>query len=368
MIADATPMDLETIALRGLRVADCRLQGQLMPFTLRGAPGPTGPRVAPEGHSLRYSAIAALGLGRRPVEVQRAVLGGRDAAWLARACLQAARGSDDGGAVALSVWAAGEVAGTADDDLLVLLLDAVRGASIPTVECAWAVLAGLASPAAGSARLAAEGMALLLTHQNRAGVFPHSLPRAGGVRGHVSCFADQVYPVQALARFAARTGDNRALTAADAAARWLVSLQGAAGQWWWHYDARTGDVVERYPVYSVHQYAMAPMALSELAAAGGRDHDAPVHRGLAWLQTHPECVEPLVAPDLGVVWRKVGRREPPKAARTVAALAGRVSPRISVPGVDRLWPPGRVDYECRPYELGWLLYASAGPVGQGGAR
>jgi len=20
-------------------------------------------------------------------------------------------------------------------------------------------------------------------------------------------------------------------------------------------------------------------------------------------------------------------------------------------------PPGRVDYECRPYELGWLLYA-----------
>ena len=132
-------------------------------------------------------------------------------------------------------------------------------------------------------------------------------------------------------------------------------------------DSRTGDVVERYPVYSVHQYAMAPMALTELAAAGGRDHDGSVRRGLAWLQIHPECVEPLVAPDLGVVWRKVGRREPAKAARTVAALASRVHAGTSVSGVDRLWPPGRVDYECRPYELGWLLYASAGSAARGGA-
>ena len=156
----------------------------------------------------------------------------------------------------------------------------------------------------------------------------------------------------------ADTGDSAAMAAAEVTARLLVGAQGAAGQWWWHYDARTGDVVERYPTYSVHQHGMAPMVLSELAAAGGTDHREAVQRGFDWLSTHPECVEPVVAPDLGVVWRKVGRREPFKAARAAGALATRVRPGARVPFVDRVWPAGRVDYECRPYELGWLLYAS----------
>ena len=268
--------------------------------------------MVPEGTSLRYSAIAALGLGRCPVEAQHAVLGGQDAAELARACLASVRDSSDTGAVALSVWAAGEVAGVGDGTLVARLLDALRGESITTVECAWIVLAGLASPSPASGTLAAEAVALLLAHQAPADVFPHDLPRSGGPRGHVSCFADQIYPIQALARFAARTGDERALAEADAAAEWLVERQGPSGQWWWHYDARTGDVVERYPVYSVHQHGMAPMALSELAAAGGHNHGGAVRWGRHWLDAHPECVEPLVAPELGVVWRKVGRQEPLK--------------------------------------------------------
>ena len=27
-----------------------------------------------------------------------------------------------------------------------------------------------------------------------------------------------------------------------------------------------------------------------------------------------------------------------------------------VAALDRVYPPGVVDHECRPYELGWLLY------------
>jgi hypothetical protein len=69
-------------------------------------------------------------------------------------------------------------------------------------------------------------------------------------------------------------------------------------------------------------------------------------------------VEPLVVPDLGVVWRKVGRREPFKVARAANAAATRLRRGARAPFVDRIWPAGRVDYECRPYELGWLLYAS----------
>jgi len=352
-----TTEDLVATALRGL--AASRLADGGMAFTLRGAPGPHGPQLVPEGRSLRYTAIAALGLGRQPVDVQREVLGGSDAAALAVSCLLLAHDSADPGAVALALWAAGEVAGATDTALAAGLLDAVRRPGVATVDCAWAVIAGLAMPECETASdLAHEGADRLLARQGPQGTFPHTLPRPGGLRGHVGSFADQIYPVQALTRFGARAGNAGILAAAGVAADRLVELQGPAGQWWWHYDVRTGDVVERYPVYSVHQHGMAPMVLTELARAGGADHTAAVRLGMDWLWTHPECLEPLVAPALGVVWRKVGRREPIKAARAVGALSSRVRPGMEVPFLDRILPPGRVDYECRPYELGWLLYAS----------
>ncbi len=354
----ASARDLVAVALMGLAACEY-VPGHEMPFTLRGVPGPNGPTVRPEGHSVRYTAIAALGLGRQPEHVQREVLGGSDAAAMARSCLKLATASTDAGGHALALWAAAEVAGATDDALVARLLDAVRRPSLPTVDCAWAVVAGLAMPDGAMANsLAREGVARLMANQGAKGTFPHLLPASEGLRGHVGSFADQIYPIHAFVRFAARTGDSAAMAAAEVTARLLVGAQGAAGQWWWHYDARTGDVVERYPTYSVHQHGMAPMVLSELAAAGGTDHREAVQRGFDWLSTHPECVEPVVAPDLGVVWRKVGRREPFKAARAAGALATRVRPGARVPFVDRVWPAGRVDYECRPYELGWLLYAS----------
>jgi len=360
--------DLRPVALAGLTTATSAAGGPLVPFTLRGAPGTRGPTVVPEGRSLRYSGIVALGLSRQPLDVQRSVLGGADAASLALACLEAARASDDLGAVALALWAAAEVGAVVDAALSGRLLDGVRHARIPTVVCAWALVAGLAQAAEPvSAALADEAAALLLAHQPSHGVFPHRLPRSSGLRGHVGCFADQVYPIQALARFAAHSGDRQALAAAGRTAARMVALQGPAGQWWWHYDARTGDIAERYPVYSVHQYGMAPMALAELALAGGDDHGPAIDRGVNWLVTHPECVEPLVSSGLGVVWRKVGRRDARKAARAVGALNSRVRPHTLAPGVDRLWRADRVDYECRPYELGWLLYA-AGSVHYEGNR
>ncbi len=358
---DPSTTDLVTLALQGLSACGYTPNREL-PFTLRGGAGPHGPVVTAEGHSLRYTAIAALGLARQPIDVQRQVLAGSDAAAMAKSCLTLAAGSTDPGAVAISLWAAAEVAGVTDDGLATTLLIAVRSPSIATVDCSWAVVAGLAMPAGPTAEaLAREASKRLLANQGPMGTFPHQLPASGGLRGHVGSFADQIYPIQALARYAARTGDAAALAAAEKTAQRIVDLQGPAGQWWWHYDARTGEVVERYPVYSVHQHGMAPMVLDELAASGGTNHGDAVERGFEWLRTHPECVEPLVAPDLGVVWRKVGRREPFKAARAVNAAATRLHRGAQAPFVDRIWPPGRVDYECRPYELGWLLYASGAP-------
>lgn len=147
-------------------------------------------------------------------------------------------------------------------------------------------------------------------------------------------------------------------------------MQGPEGQWWWHYDTRDGSVVEGYPVYSVHQHAMGPMALLDLREAGGADHLGAVAKGLRWLDRHPEVDAPLVSEQQGVIWRKVGRSEPRKAVRMISAVTTALKPGLHLPGLDAIFPPDRVDRECRPYELGWLLYAwlSGGAVVAGTLR
>jgi hypothetical protein len=283
-------------------------------------------RIRQEGTSLRYTAIAALGLSRLGRAEQEAALGGRDAA---------------------------------DPALLARLgHDLASGEPIPTVDLSWTVTAAVAAGSAGEA-VAQLAVTRLLEGQGRHGIFPHVVPARtqNRWRRHVGSFADQIYPVQALARMAGATGDRTLLAAAEATADRICELQGPGGQWWWHYDARTGGVVERFPVYSVHQHAMAPMGLFDLAGAGGRDRTAEIVRGLRWIGNHPEVDEDLVDASFGMIWRKVGRREPPKAVRRLSAVTTAIRPGLHLPRLDRMFPADRVDHECRPYELGWLLYA-----------
>lgn len=329
--------------------------------TMRGLPSATGPHLVREGTNLRYAAIVALGLNHTDEGTQRRVLSGITAAELTTAVAKRAGRDADPGAVALAAWATAEVDQRHAATLFMRMRDMLAsGDPLPTVDVAWMLTAAVASSYLGDTEdIVAATRSRLLAQQGPTGLFPHALPASslGRFRAHVGCFADQVYPIQALARMAAVGADNMALTAADACAQRICDLQGQAGQWWWHYDVRNGSVVEGYPVYSVHQHAMAPMALFDLFDAGGADHHTSIVSGVSWLTTHPEVLDELVDERLGVVWRKVGRHEPAKAARKINAVTTSLRPGFILPGQDRAFPTTRVDHECRPYELGWLLYA-----------
>lgn len=342
----------------GLPVAYDTVTGEFAQ-TVRRANGPDVVTTRREGTNLRYAAIAALGLGRLDVADQRDALGGRTAAELTRSVGARVLEQSDPGAVALALWAAAEVSGTGDAALLSRLGAVLAsGRPIPTVDLSWMLTAAVSAGRSGQP-VAEEAASRLLRAQGVAGIFPHMSPADSQHRWrrHVGCFADQVYPIQALARMFRVSRAPELLDAAEATARRICDLQGPDGQWWWHYDARTGDVVERYPVYSVHQHSMAPMALFDLADAGGKDRTSEIIDGLRWLGSHPEVDEELVVDRPGVIWRKVGRREPAKAVRKLSAVTTSIRPGLHVPGLDRAFPAERIDHECRPYELGWLLYA-----------
>jgi hypothetical protein len=193
-------------------------------------------------------------------------------------------------------------------------------------------------------------------------VFPHAtgpgLVRS--YRDHVACFADQVYPVQALARLHHSGDDPAALAAARTTAEQICRLQGPAGQWWWHYDARTGGVIEGYPVYTVHQHAMGPMALLDLTEAGGGDYAEPIRKGLRWLLGPAElgaAGEPMLLDDEGLTVRKVFRGDPHKIVRGLHTVTTRAHSRLRLPVINRMYRPTSLDRECRPYEFGWLYFA-----------
>ncbi len=215
--------------------------------------------------------MAGLGLSRLPMTQQADVLAGCRARDLVARTAERARTCSDPGAVALAAWAAAEVNGAHPTALLHRLARCVRsGVPLATVDLAWIVTALTAVRLEGTEDLFDLAVRRLLDAQGAQGIFPHHVPPQAQApwRAHVGSFADQIYPVQALARGYALTGDPALLEAANLTAQRLCDLQGPAGQWWWHYDTRTGGVVERYPVYSVHQHAMAPMVLHDLA--GGR--------------------------------------------------------------------------------------------------
>jgi hypothetical protein len=327
----------------------------------------TGDRVSARlsGTSLRYAAIAALGVSWLPSDQQPALLGGHRLDDFVALLVERQAASRNLGDIALVAWSAAQIGHP-------LLFDAIRRlrefdrrtAPEYVVEAAW-VVSALAEARAHldvEEHLTRARQRLLSSVVPGSPVFPHATGPGlvKSYRDHVACFADQVYPVQALARLHHSGDDPAALAAARTTAEQICRLQGPAGQWWWHYDARTGGVIEGYPVYTVHQHAMGPMALLDLTEAGGGDYAEPIRKGLRWLLGPAELGaggEPMLLDDEGLTVRKVFRGDPHKIVRGLHTVTTRAHSRLRLPVINRVYRPTSLDRECRPYEFGWLYFA-----------
>jgi hypothetical protein len=317
-----------------------------------------------QGLSPRYTMMTLLGLhryeracGDSPVEISsvlEALL--KDTGWLASA-----------GDLGLLLWTCAELV----PDRLPQIYESVRAADAltrfadgqqgSTMEVAW-YLTGLAAcylcgcaDLPGLAEQVTAARRILERNCGESGVYGHLWrggPLQGYIRRRIGTFADQVYPTIAFARLSQAIHDETALAIALRSVRTMCRLQGPLGEWSWHYDAASGTVVSRYPVYSVHQHAMGPMMLFAAAEASGSDFSEAIYKGLAWVSGNNELRRDFVEPSLGLIWRCIYLD--PINAYTDAALRaaglckGATSAQL------------KVRYECRPYELGWLLYAFAG--------
>jgi hypothetical protein len=319
-----------------------------------------------EGASIRYTIITLLGLDKAhrcglkvPFDVQR----------ITERLLDRAASFDSTGDLGLLLWLVAQ----ALPDRIDLL---IQGANIRralkqsrevqkglTTELSW-LLSGLCQvkEALGKekpemAGLPEEVYALIRDNYGGRGIFRH-MGRgtlAGQLRGRFGCFADQVYPIEAFSNFWRVYGDPGALKIAQECADMICRLQGRLGQWWWHYDATSGRVVGRYPVYSVHQDGMAPMALFAIGSASGQDYSGPIYKGLEWITGRNELGVNLVEERERMIWRSFYQGKTRKYAEAALSLAQLHFPARGFEGLMIL-------QECRPYHLGWLLYAFADKI------
>ncbi len=315
---------------------------------------------------LTSTCICLIGIQRAGIEPSSLQLDPRRTLDAAVSCARARRYPGGVGLLvwANAVWDGGEMDGMLRKAGFSLGTDGYAFASrLTTMESAW-LLSGLLHehrrrPTSVTRQLTEGVLRDLLERKTEgAGVMPHarrSGTPAHRMRSHIANFADQIYSIQALSFAALVLSQSRAADAARGLGRRIVDLQGPLGQWWWHYDSRGGAVSERFPVYSVHQHAMAPMALMALETAGGGTFSASISASHQWL-TRNELSVSMIDENAQTIWRDIERDT--HAVRRVAAQAREL---LGLHGRgEREWQPALVlNRETRPYEWAWCLYAGA---------
>lgn len=321
----------------------------------------SGPRRI--GSSVRYTAITLIGLAaaqRSGLEVPPGLETERLAARLSG---ELATGLGDLG---LILWALTtslpDQAGTFCKTLLARLNNPVDALyDLDTMQLAW-LLTGLCR--AHQAGLASAELENAIDHveqvlgsaQNQAtGLFYRFPAGRRSVIRWAANFAMEIYPIYALSLYAEVLGNPVGVKLAQACADTLCELQLSDGGWPWMYDVRTGRLIDPYPVYSVHQDGMAPMALIKLSRVAGKDYSAAIDRGVAWLESDNPMGVSMVDSQRMTIWR----------AQEIPRLFG-LQPRLLLNAGAALFlgrgllrmGPLRLVAECRPYHLGWLLHAA----------
>ena len=206
---------------------------------------------------------------------------------------------------------------------------------------------------------AVEVFKRIKNNYSKKGLFGHQSGKTigGAIRGNIGCFADQVYPIYALAKFSETHDEKEALTMARQCSQAICELQGAYGQWWWHYDVTNGKVAGRYPVFSVHQEGMAPMALIAASEKTGENYETCIYKGIDWITGKNELGIDFRDDKRNVIWRNLHRPKWKQRQELLSAMIGMDTIKKDAKDLEIL-------YECRPYNFGWLLYALAEKSGK----
>lgn len=309
------------------------------------------------GLSPRYTLMVALGFARAAAAGYTVPRSAADLVGVALAHPSDLTPGDRG----LALWALARLgdqrAEPLVDELAEVSLETLR--PLEGMEIGWLVTGAAAAVEAalpGAPALLDRFVGVLRSRRAASTPLYHHLGTGKG-RALLPNFATQIYSVLALSDTARVANDSVALADATRLADLLVELRGPDAGWPWLFHAEKGRVVETYQVYSVHQDAMAPMAMFALTeATGDRAYATAGAEGLPWCFGRNELEFQFYDASRRFAHRAIKRHGWADRAElwvnTAAGLSG-------VPKRVTLGKPV-VNTTCRPYHLGWILEAWAG--------
>lgn len=172
-------------------------------------------------------------------------------------------------------------------------------------------------------------------------------------------FATQIYSIYALAKVYCMGLNKNVIDVAKKAADVLFSFQLPDFGWPWIYDVEKNRVVEPYELYSVHQDAMAPMALFELYdATGDSQYKDSAVNSLTWIYGNNQLNSKMIDKTNGIIYRSIRRKKPfDKISLYGNSLSSKILSRYLFKANSKFV---EINKTCRPYHFGWLLQAWSG--------
>ena len=233
MFPNPLVMEFDDLVFQMRSIAVHALRGMYQPreglFVFRKKKGPSG--IIYEGLSRRYTAIVLIALAGEKSDLAEGILRGQALGNVCRRLEQSVLAAPNVGDAALTLWACCVLNISDRHRIREMLRDLFqRGGGCPTVEAAWALKAFCidCDAAVGDMR---EQLAerLMSAFNSEAGIFPHFIGNGRSLRDHVSCFADQVYPIQALSAYHRWSANKKALRWPAAAAKKYANFRGRGG-------------------------------------------------------------------------------------------------------------------------------------------
>lgn len=253
------------------------------------------------------------------------------------------------GELGLALWAEAASDGSAVDEIFGVIRRRLplETARLPLEDLAWLV-SGIAE-AGTDPDLLSEMSRALEGRAQRSGLFTDSHRRLGGGLGTIG---PQFHALVAVSKATAAgaVGDDGIPERSTSA---LVALQRPDGGWPGVIDPRKGEATEVYPIFTVNQLALAPMAFR----SGSAESATAVERGIEWALGANALGFDLVHPkeariDHGIVPRRhVGSllRGVGKATRLIRGEPRDLEPEDLI-----------LDPHVSAEDLGWILEAWVG--------
>lgn len=177
----------------------------------------------------------------------------------------------------------------------------------------------------------------------------HSLRR---YRRDLVSFGGTTYHLRALFEYATLADDEYALTVFDWAVRRVMALQGPRGEWPWMISVRRADIIDPYPVFSVHQDSMAMLFLLPALERGIPGVKEAIAGSCAWVDGDNELEAKLVNEDPFFINRSIQRAETAPRLRRYLRSLGLRPDAWDAAARRRV----EINPECRSYHIGWILF------------